>query len=72
MFIRTVLHVLVLVLQLELVLNAGIMITSIMATIYGVFGVNIPFTWNQTSNAFLPVSCCLEQLTPAPAGPRNP
>ncbi|CAI5499217.1 unnamed protein product, partial [Closterium sp. Naga37s-1] len=39
--------------QLELVLNAGIMGTSISATVVGIFGMNIPYAWNTDPSAFL-------------------
>ncbi|GJP41718.1 hypothetical protein CLOM_g1363 [Closterium sp. NIES-68] len=38
--------------QLELVLNAGIMVTSISATVVGIFGMNIPYAWNTDPSAF--------------------
>ncbi|CAI5503141.1 unnamed protein product, partial [Closterium sp. Naga37s-1] len=39
--------------QLELVLNAGIMGTSISATVVGIFGMNIPYAWNTDPSAFV-------------------
>ncbi|CAI5461069.1 unnamed protein product [Closterium sp. Yama58-4] len=39
--------------QLELVLNAGIMVTSISATVVGIFGMNIPYAWNTDPSAFV-------------------